>query len=150
MSVIDNVAAKGVKKSHQKIIDIMRYGMMHFDEIIKDDVVAASLIHGDYWLANFLVDKKTLNVKAIIDPMNSMFGDKDYDAFALESCCPTRYNLFNLYKEKTHSSDLLDLKCSFYALIYEMYWYTIVDTVSLKFVMGLVRKFKVQLKIHSI
>ena len=101
------------------IFSLLEIGMEKFDYIFADKVEKASLLHGDLNVLNIMVDKKTFAPTGIIDPFNSMWGDREYDLFQLNAITGQRYKLYDTYKRKSKCSERVDLKCAFYALVNE-------------------------------
>jgi len=94
------------------------YGM--FNEIFSEPVTEATLIHGDFNVMNILVDPKTFKPTALIDPLNTMYADKEFELHQLRNLTGDRYNLYELYKKEAGCSRLCDLKSAFYSLFHEM------------------------------
>ncbi len=109
-------------KLHKKIIDIMRLAWDKFDTIFSEKVSTACLIHGDLNITNIMVDKDYY-ITGIIDPLNSMFADREYDLFQLDNMGGKKFNLRKTYIHKYGASKNCDIKCAFYALWNEVFCY---------------------------
>ncbi|MDE5653993.1 MAG: phosphotransferase, partial [Clostridia bacterium] len=104
----------------EKIITAMRMAWSKFDIIFSEKVEEACLIHGDLNVANIMVGKNN-KVSGFIDPLNSMYADREYDLFQFDNLTGKRFNLRNTYIKKYGASKLCDVKCAFYALWNEVY-----------------------------
>ncbi len=91
-----------------------------FSEIFSEPVEEASLIHGDFNVMNILVDSNSFTPTALIDPLNTMYADKEFELHQLRNLTGDRYNLYELYKKEAGCSRLCDLKSAFYSLFHEM------------------------------
>lgn len=110
------------KNLSKKIIVAMRSAWEQFDVIFSEEVKEACLIHGDLNVANVMVDKN-YNVSGFIDPLNSMYADREYDLFQFHNLTGKRFYLRETYIEKYGASKYCDAKCAFYALWNEVYCY---------------------------
>lgn len=106
----------------QKVIQIMRLAWEKFDLIFAEKVTTACLIHGDLNISNMMVDNK-YNLIGIIDPLNSMFADVEYDLFQFDNIGGKSLNLRKTYIKKYGASKNCDIKCAFYALWNEVFCY---------------------------
>ena len=69
---VDDTVAEAVKVSYEK-----------FEDIFREITGEPALIHGDYWMPNFIIDKKKMELKAAIDPFNMMWAEPEYELFAM-------------------------------------------------------------------
>lgn len=99
----------------------MRAAWDKFDNIFCEEVSEACLIHGDLNVANIMVDKGRLS--GFIDPLNSMYADREYDLFQFDNLLKKRFNLRSVYMKKYGASANCDYKCAFYGLWNEVYCY---------------------------
>jgi len=102
----------------------------NLDNIFKDTVSKPTLIHGDYWMPNFIIDKKRMELKAAVDPFNVMWAEPEYELFAMTVGIGKRLKLYELYKSKVKVSSLCDLKLEMYALYSELLWYKKLGSIS--------------------
>ena len=102
-----------------EIVCTLRRAMDKFDFIFSEPVTEASLIHGDLNVANIMVDGK--KITGFIDPLNSMFADREYDLFQFDNLTGKRFSLCSRYVEKYSSSEKFVFKKAFYALYNEVY-----------------------------
>lgn len=107
------------------VADIMRKAFDNYDKVFSEPISAPTLTHGDFWLPNILVNKKSLAVTGVLDPFNVMWADSDYELFAIIAGRGNSYKLYDTFKKIHNISDKCDLKLEYYALFSEMYWYSI-------------------------
>lgn len=110
------------KKFSEKIIVAMRAAWEKFDVIFSENVKEACLIHGDLNIANIMVGKK-YEISGFIDPLNSMYADREYDLFQFDNLTGKRFYLRETYIRKYGASKYYDVKCAFYGLWNEVYCY---------------------------
>lgn len=94
-----------------------------FDKIFSEDAGAPTLIHGDYWMPNFIIDKKKMELLSVVDPFNVMWADPEYELFAMTVGFGKKLHLYELYKSKAKVSKYCDMKLEMYALYSELLWY---------------------------
>lgn len=122
------------KNLSEKIIVVMRSAWEQFDLIFSEEVEEACLIHGDLNVANVMVDKRYV-ISGFIDPLNSMYADREYDLFQFDNLTGKRFYLRETYIKKYGASKYCDVKCAFYALWNEVYCY-IKSGILLKLIMN--------------
>lgn len=106
----------------EKVIVAMRAAWDKFDVIFSENVQDARLIHGDLNIANIMVGKNH-ELYGFIDPLNSMYADREYDLFQFDNLTGKRFFLRKTYTEKYGASAYCDAKCAFYGLWNEVYCY---------------------------
>lgn len=106
----------------EKVILAMRAAWEKFDIIFSEEITDACLIHGDLNIANIMIGKKH-KLSGFIDPLNSMYADREYDLFQFDNLSGKRYYLRKTYIEKYGASKFCDAKCAFYGLFNETYCY---------------------------
>lgn len=106
----------------EKIIVAMRAAWSKFDVIFSENIEKACLIHGDLNIANIMVGKKH-EISGFIDPLNSMYADREYDLFQFDNLTGKRFYLRETYIKKYGASKYCDAKCAFYGLWNEVYCY---------------------------
>jgi len=104
------------------ILDLLEKSYSHFDFIFSDKIEKASLLHGDLNVMNIMVDKKTLEPVAFIDPLNSVYGDPEYDIFQFKNLWGDCWGFYDYYKDIAVASEKCDLKTAFYAFFNEVNW----------------------------
>ena len=124
-SFADRVLAKASEAySHnqleERIFHLLEEADYYRSTIFEEPVLEASLIHGDYNISNVLVNHQG-KLLAVIDPLHTMWADKEYDLFQLRNLFGDYFHLYQTYKEKYSTSKRVDLKCAYYALFHEMY-----------------------------
>ena len=117
LTTVRSLRAKGEIDGY--ILDTMERAWLRFDDIFSQEVTTASLIHGDLNVMNIMAKDK-FEVSAIIDPLKSMYADREFDLFQLNNLTGKRFGLYDMYKEKYAVSEKCDIKCAFYALWNEL------------------------------
>lgn len=120
------VTSEGSDKRHNitpRMIRLIEYTYDNFDRIFEEPIGEPTLIHGDLNVCNFMVDKKTLELKSIIDPWRTMYADRDFELHQLFNQNGNSYYLYETYKKKCKVSETADLKTAFYALYNEIECY---------------------------
>ncbi|MCH5351528.1 MAG: phosphotransferase [Clostridiales bacterium] len=136
------------KRLPKSIYKTMQRAWELFDEIFCEEVKTPSLIHGDLNVMNIMV-KRPFDFVGIIDPLNAMFADREYDLFQLTNMTGNCFYLYATYKEKYKVSKNCDIKCAFYALWNEIYCF-IKTGHYFKIIMSpIVRRMKMQLKLFN-
>lgn len=129
----------------KKIILTMRAAWEKFDVIFSEEVTEACLIHGDLNINNIMVGKNH-EITGFIDPLNSMYADREYDLFQFDNLTGKRFFLRKTYREKYGSSQFCDQKLAFYGLWNEVFCLIRAGTL-VGFIMNpLVRNMKRKLK----
>ena len=82
----------------------------------------ACLIHGDANVMNIMT-KKPFELVGFIDPLDSMYADREYELFQLSNLTGNAFRLYQTYKSKYPVSAKCDLKCAFYSLFQEINCY---------------------------
>ena len=104
----------------QKVLSVMERAWDAFDDIFREKVATASLIHGDMNVMNIMADRH-LCPTAIIDPLESKWADREYELFQLRNLTGDRFGLYETYKRKFPVSANCDAKTAFYGLYHEVY-----------------------------
>lgn len=107
------------------VAGVMRKAFDNYDKVFSEPIGEPTLTHGDFWLPNILVDRKSLSVTGVLDPFNVMWADSHYELFALIAGRGNKYKIYDTYKKLHNISDKCDLKLEYYALFSEIYWYSI-------------------------
>ncbi len=116
---LEDIVMQAVELSYKKL-----------DRILEGTTGKPTLIHGDYWMPNFIIDKKKMQLKAAVDPFNVMWAEPEYELFAMTVGHGKRLRLYELYKSRVNTSPLCELKIEMYALYSELLWYKKLGTVS--------------------
>lgn len=132
-------------KLSSKVFKTMEQAWANFDKIFSEQILEPCLIHGDLNVVNIMVDKKH-NISGFIDPLNSMYADREYDLFQFYNLTGKKFFLGELYKNKYGASKLFYEKIAFYGLWNEVFCY-IKSGVYVSFIMNpLVKNMKRVLK----
>ena len=132
-------------KFDKYVLDIMKDAWKEFDNIFTDEVSEACLIHGDLNVMNIMIDKN-LKPIAFIDPLNSMYADREYDLFQLMNLTGDHFNLYDNYKSKYKVSEKCDVQCAFYRLWNEAMVYLNTGTYTGFIMRSAIKYMKKQLK----
>ena len=128
-----------------KIVDTMKKAWQKFDIIFEEKVEKACLIHGDLNVVNIMVDKNH-EPSGFIDPLNSMYADREYDLFQFYNLTGKNFYLGKIYRQKYGESKRFDDKMAFYGLWNEVYC-VIKSGILVGFIMNpLVRNMKRRIK----
>lgn len=103
----------------KKIIDVMNAAWEKFDVIFDEEPKQACLIHGDLNILNILISND--GEISFIDPLNSMYADREYDLFQFYNICGTRFYLGDIYRKKYGESRRCGVKLAFYGLWNEVF-----------------------------
>lgn len=109
------LSANKAGKFDTYILEVMTAAMQKYDDIFDKNVKEAVLIHGDINVMNIMVNKSLLP-EAFIDPLNSMYADREYELFQLQNLTGNCFKLYDTYKSRYKVSEKCDLKCAFYGL----------------------------------
>lgn len=118
--------------------------------ILRDTKGEPTLIHGDYWQPNFIVNPDTFELVGVIDPFNIMWAEPEYELFALTVGGSKKLKLYENYKRKITASAYCDLKVELYALYNELLWYKKLGSVSNGYLMYRSRRLLKQMKRNGI
>lgn len=137
-------------KFEGKILALLQKAYAHFDYIFSERVKEACFIHGDINVMNIMVEPKSFEIAAFIDPLNSLYADREYELFQLQNLTGNFYSLYETYKSKYPVSEKCDLKCAFYGLFNEAAVY-IKTGEKVDFIMNAVmRRMKKQMRLHGL
>ena len=113
--------------SENKLDDIImkavELSFKNLDKIFCEKIYPPTLIHGDYWMPNFIIDKSSMELLAAVDPFNVMWADPEYELFAMTVGFGKNLRLYEIYKSKVKVSKYCDIKLELYALYSELLWY---------------------------
>ena len=123
-----------LKYSKNELADVVMKAVelsyKNFDKIFSDTISTPTLIHGDYWMPNFIIDKSSMELLSVVDPFNVMWADPEYELFAMTVGFGNRLHLYEIYKSKVNVSKHCDIKLEMYALYSELLWYKKLGTIS--------------------
>lgn len=132
------------------VFEAVEKSYKNLNSIIEDNGAKPTLIHGDYWVPNFLVDVKNMELKGVVDPFNIMWTEPEYELFALTVGYGKNLKLYENYKKKVKTSRLCDLKVELYALYNELFWFTNTGKVSTGYLLYRSRRLLKQMKKNKI
>lgn len=122
-------------KLAKKVFSAVKLSYENLDKILCDAMGRPTLIHGDYWQPNFIVNPDTFELIGIIDPFNIMWTEPEYELFTLTVGGSKKLNLYKKYKSKVNTSKYCDLKVELYALYNELLWYKKLGTIGHSYLM---------------
>ncbi len=102
----------------KEIVATMIRAWEKFDIIFDENVEEACLIHGDLNIMNIL---KSGHKISFIDPLNSMYADREYDLFQFDNLYGKRFFLSDTYRKKYGETKRCDDKLAFYGLWNEVF-----------------------------
>ena len=134
----------------KNVMDAVELSYRNFDKIFCDEIKPATLIHGDYWAPNFIVNPKTMELAAAVDPFNVMWADPEYELFAMTVGFGKRLHLYEIYKSRTAVSEFCDMKLELYALYSELLWYKNLGKISHNYLSFRAKRLLKQMKKNGI
>ena len=135
---LEDIVMKAVEASYKNL-----------DKIFSQGTGKPTLIHGDYWLPNFIIDKKSMALLAAVDPFNVMWAEPEYELFAMTVGYGEKLRLYELYKSKVQTSEYCDLKLEMYALYSELLWYKKLGSITHSYLKMRAKKLLKELKKHN-
>ena len=135
---LEDIVMKAVEASYKNL-----------DKIFSQGTGKPTLIHGDYWLPNFIIDKKSMELLAAVDPFNVMWAEPEYELFAMTVGYGEKLRLYELYKSKVQTSEYCDLKLEMYALYSELLWYKKLGSITHSYLKMRAKKLLKELKKHN-
>ena len=136
---LDDIVMKAVELSYN-----------NFNKIFCDRVSAPTLIHGDYWMPNFIIDKTSMELLSVVDPFNIMWADPEYELFAMTVGFGKRMKLYEIYKSKVEVSRYCDMKLELYALYSELLWYKKLGSITHSYLKMRSKRLIKQMKKHKV
>lgn len=117
-------------KIRKKVFKAVQLSYERLDKILCNSEYEPTLIHGDYWQPNFIVNPNTYELVGIIDPFNIMWAEPEYELFALTVGGSKKLKLYEIYKSRITPTQYCDLKVELYALYNELLWYKRLSSIS--------------------
>jgi fructosamine-3-kinase len=136
---LDDIIMKAVELSYNNL-----------DKIFSEKIYPPTLIHGDYWMPNFIIDKSSMELLSAVDPFNVMWADPEYELFAMTVGFGKNLKLYEIYKSKVKVSKYCDMKLELYALYSELLWYKKLGTTIHSFLRCKSRRLIRQMKRNNI
>lgn len=103
------------------------------DKILSENIDKATLIHGDYWCPNFIVDPDKMTLRGVLDPFNVMWAEPEYELFTLTTGYGNKLKLYDIYKRRVKTTKYCDVKLEMYALYNELLWYKKLGKISISY-----------------
>ena len=132
-----------------KIYKTVKLGADKYEEIFSEPISCPTMVHGDYWAQNLIVNKN-YQLIGVVDPFNSMWADSEYELFAVNAVYGKKLPVLESYLTKVKVSEKFWLKNSFYWLVSETNWVTILHHDNIRYLNFLVKQFLKQLKIYGL
>lgn len=144
------------KKEHKKgriprvAMDAMHLIDRNFDEVFKEVHGAPCISHGDFWLANMLIDSQKCEVAGVIDPNNVAWVEPEFEIFAITVGYGKTLRLYRNYKKRAQISKYCDLKIELYALCNELLWYKQLGFAPINYIKYRAKRLKRQMKKYKL
>ena len=132
------------------VMKAVKLSFENFDKIFCEKISPPTLIHGDYWLPNFIIDKKSMELLSVVDPFNIMWADPEYELFAMTVGYGKKLRLYEIYKNKVNVSKHCDIKLEMYALYSELLWYKKLGKVTHSYLKFRAKRLLKEMKKHEI
>lgn len=136
---LDDIIMKAVELSYNNL-----------DKIFSEKIYPPTLIHGDYWMPNFIIDKTSMELVSVVDPFNIMWADPEYELFAMTVGFGKRMKLYEIYKSKVDVSKYCDMKLELYALYSELLWYKKLGSITHSYLKFRAKRLLKEMKKHKI
>ncbi len=107
----------------QHILEALHKAFDFYDIIFGDFSGKPTIIHGDYWAENIIVNEN-YELIGVLDPFNSMWGDSEYELFALNAMHNGKIPVLEAFMSKQAVSEKFMVKNYFYFLFSETFWVT--------------------------
>lgn len=127
------------------VMSAIKLGVSKYDMIFDEPISPPTMIHGDYWAQNVMIDKD-YNLIGVVDPFNCMWADSEYELFALNAVYGKKLPVLEAYLARKAVSTKFMLKNQFYILMSEVYWVVKLHHDNNNYLKVLVREFYKQLK----
>ncbi len=105
----------------KEIFETIKNAKDAFWTIFNKPVKEPTMIHGDYWAENNIVDDN-FNLIGVVDPFNCMWADPEYELFALNAIHGDRLDVLGEYLKEQKVSENFNIKNCFYLLFSETYF----------------------------
>lgn len=111
-----------IKNNHyaEFALNATAYALNCFESVFSEEPLQGVLVHGDYNPFNIMIDAKGVEVKCVIDPISSMWADREYELFQLNCGGGKKLGLLKKYREKVPLSKKFKVKNNFYAFFAEL------------------------------
>jgi len=92
------------------VIPVMDRARAAVPDILRDRDPGAVLVHGDFCLGNLLFNPESFEIEGLIDPLDSCWGDPEFDLVHLTKSNGHLFRLVERYRERRPSDDGFDLR----------------------------------------
>ncbi|MCI8729155.1 MAG: hypothetical protein HFK07_04990 [Clostridia bacterium] len=89
-------------------------------QVFGEEEIKPALVHGYYSLDNIRIDVRNGEIKIVVNPLNSFYGDEEYNLVNLMTPLGKKYKLFEIYKEKKGISNNFNKKAEIYRTFFEI------------------------------
>ncbi len=127
------------------ILDYVNKAYENYDVIFDEPVSKPTIIHGDYWAGNLIVNKD-FELIGVLDPFNSIWGDSEYELFALNAVHNGKIPILEAYMSKQSVSEKFMLKNYFYLLFSETFWVTKLHHDNIAYLNEIIDKLDTEIK----
>lgn len=131
------------------ILDTMNIAYANYDKIFDEPISVPTLIHGDYWASNIMVNQN-FHLIGVVDPFNALWADSEYELFALNAMYGDKLPVLEAFLSKNPVSSKFGVKNEFYFLFSELYWVTIMKHDNNRYLTDISARFLSQMKLHNI
>ncbi|MEG1609317.1 MAG: fructosamine kinase family protein, partial [Clostridia bacterium] len=129
----------------RSIVDTMNLAYKQYDNIFDEPISKPTLIHGDYWASNIIVDHE-FHLIGVVDPFNAMWADSEYELFALNAVYGDKLPVLEEFQKLRKLSKKFDIKNEFYILFSEVYWVTIMKHDNNDYLSKIAKRLMLQLQ----
>ena len=116
-NAITNGARQGLLSNAQ--VNVFEKAVSLFSKIFCSEPNRPSLIHGDLNTDNIIINPDNAELSAVIDPINSLWGDSEYELFQFDCAAGKEYSLLQKYSAYRPLSNNYNIKSAFYAAFAE-------------------------------
>lgn len=125
------------QKFPKAVVNALQKAYDNLDEILSE-VGEPTLIHGDYWAPNLLVNKESMEFVGCVDPFNLTWAESEYEIFTM--ILFPQLKLYDEYKSRMKTSKYFDLKARMYSLFSEVYWFELLGKGNFGFMKWVAKK----------
>lgn len=132
-----------------QILTVMKLAYANYDNIFDEPISKPTLIHGDYWASNIIVDKN-FHLQGVVDPFNAIWADSEYELFALNAVYGEKLPVLEAFIKKNTLSKKFAVKNECYILFSEVYWVTIMKHDNNNYLTEITNRLITQMKNYNI
>lgn len=131
------------------ILNTLQELYQKYDKIFDEPISKPTMIHGDYWAQNIIIDKN-YKLIGVVDPFNCMWADSEYELFALNALYGDKLPVLQAFLAKEKVSKKFFLKNSFYLLFSETYFVVKLHHDNVAYLNDIIKELNKQLEIFKI